>query len=219
MRRQLAVARLIPVILVFVAVGCLPSPTAWVGDGTRVAVAGDSLVFAAEYGNDPGLGTQFLTDQLNASGRSAAISAALGASMGDLTQSWPEPGPEILVVGLGSNDMHDGQVPLVDALEHLDAHLARYEGACTVLIGIAESTPWQLDVYGPALNAALAQRADIFVDWAAIVEAQPDLVDSVDGVHMPPAGRQAYRDAIVAGVGACDVATTAEITSGAGRAQ
>jgi hypothetical protein len=94
--------------------GCLPSPSAWVGSGPYVAVAGDSEIYQLEHDalNDA---QHHMTDAFVAAAFTVSVSSLIGAKTGDLdrfvqsspsTAGWPDPGPQITVTALGVNDMH-----------------------------------------------------------------------------------------------------------------
>jgi hypothetical protein len=94
--------------------GCLPSPSAWVGSGPYVAVAGDSEIY--QLGHDALNDAQHhMTDAFVAAAFTVSVSSLIGAKTGDLdrfvqsspsTAGWPDPGPQITVTALGVNDMH-----------------------------------------------------------------------------------------------------------------
>ena len=194
------------------ASACLPAPSPWVGPPApvaRVGVIGDSLTFAAEYG--PGLPDTAdpatphdLSDALVDAGYAASLSALIGATTEDLVElpDWPEPVADVVVIALGSNDRNEGAVPVTAMAANLEGYLARWPDACVVLVTIAETSPWQLDVYAPEWNAHLASRADVLADWTAVTVEHPEYLLS-DGVHHTPDGRAAYRQLIVDSVGGC----------------
>jgi lysophospholipase L1-like esterase len=211
--------------------GCLARGGAYQGpaDATTVGVAGDSLVYQAEYGlglenPDP---DHFLTDVLVAAGYQDSIGATIGAATTDLAAwaidpntgqfvGWPT-APVVSVTALGTNDMAINTttglpaVSVEQAAANLQAHLNRIaqaridqgvEGGCDVLVGVAQVPTWGLDRYGPQLNAAMQQIADVYVDWPAIVAEHPEYLNPNDP-HQTAVGREAYRQAILAGVQEC----------------
>jgi lysophospholipase L1-like esterase len=195
------------------ATGCLPAPSAWrepVAPVARVGVIGDSLVYAAEYGpgtpdvNDPAT-PHDLSDALVDAGYAASLSALIGAKTEDLVElpDWPDPVADIIVIALGSNDRRDGTVPVTEMAADLEGYLARWPDACIVLVTIAATSPWQLDVYGPEWNAYLASTADVLADWTAVTVEHPEYLGS-DGVHHTPDGQAAYRQLVVDSVSGCN---------------
>lgn len=190
---------------------CLPAPSPWLGTaGVTVGVVGDSLVHHAELGpggrpGDP----RRLSAELVAAGRRASVSSAVGADTPDLASitAFPDPGAELLVVALGTNDMRAG-LPIPTAIANIEAFVAVIAPRCTVVVTIVDEPSWGLQELGPAFNAALvdlaAGRTDVVVaDWASLAEANPGHL-MPDGVHHTTAGQAAYRTLIVEGVAACD---------------
>jgi hypothetical protein len=198
--------------LTLVAAACLPKPSSWYGDsGPYVGVIGDSLVHAAETGGglDPDDTDRFVSQRLAQSGYRASVSAMIGAVTADLrtVAAFPEPGFELLVLALGTNDMHDGAVPVDVAIGDIVTYLDAHTPACTALVTIVDEPSWGLDVTAPVYNAALAdlatERADVIIaDWAAVVDAHPEYLGS-DGVHHTAAGQEAYRSLIDDAAGQC----------------
>ena len=208
--------------------GSLPAPTAWVEPDAvdsrsgrspvshqvaHVAVIGDSLTYQAEYGldfkaiDDPTT-PRDLTAAFLAAGFGVSTSLQYGATTFGLAQlpDWPAPVADVVVIALGTNDRHDDAHPLEQSQANLDTYLARWPDTCVVLVTIAETPVWGLDVYGPAWNAFLRDRADVVADWAAIAADHPEyLLD--DLVHHNAEGAEAYRELIVGASKRC-VATT-----------
>ncbi len=193
---------------------CLPTPPPWVGDGPHVVVFGDSQTYALEHG--PGLddGNQFsfLTDDLVADGYAASVSALIGAETGDLAKvvpKIPEPGADIMLIALGSNDMRvdadaeTSSVPLATAIEHVTTAAEQVGAGCTIVVTIAETAPWGLDRSAPGFNQALRSIPGVVVaDWAPLVQANPHYVGE-DGVHQTEAGVAAYRNLFHEAIGSC----------------
>jgi len=203
--------------------GCLPAPSAWVGSGPRVAVAGDSLIYQLEHDamNDA---QHHMTDAFVAADYTVSTSTLIGASTGDLagfvqsspsTAGWPGPGPHITVTALGVNDMHidttTGQpsTPVATAKANYTAYLNAVDAAgsqCDVLVEIPNTTPWGLNQTGPSWNAFLASaagsRVAVVVPWAGTVAQHPEYLDA-GGVHQTALGKAAYLAAILGAVEQC----------------
>jgi hypothetical protein len=203
--------------------GCLPSPSAWVGSGPYVAVAGDSEIYELEHDalNDA---QHHMTDAFVAAGYTESLSSMIGASTGDLagfvksspsTAGWPDSGPQITVTALGVNDMHvdttTGQpsTPVATAEANYTAYLNAVDAGgskCDVLVEIPTTTPWGLNQTGPSWNAFLASaagsRVAVVVPWAAMVAQHPEYVVA-DGAHQTAIGKAAYLAAILDAVGQC----------------
>lgn len=192
---------------------CEP-PGPWAGDGPRVAVVGDSLVYKAQNATTTGYDDpdteHWLTDDLNAAGYSASVGGAIGFRIGGvvaMVDLVPEPAPEILVFAGGSNDAN-AQLDVNTAMAPLRDFLDTTAIPCIVLVTVSESPgDWNLDVKAPPINAALraeAQARDnvIVADWTPVVAAHPEYVGS-DGAHMLTPGKTAYRQLIVDGADDC----------------
>jgi lysophospholipase L1-like esterase len=178
------------------------------GSGPKVGVVGDSLVFQAEYGSTtetPELDHR-LTDALVGAGYRAAITAMSAASTSSLGAWGSFVNDDIVVTALGTNDMRintatgTSYTTLKQATLNLEAHLARVRADCDVLVGIVETPYRGLNVFGPAWNQILRDHADVFVDWARMI--QPGWL-TADQTHHTTAGQAAYRQAIVDGVNQC----------------
>lgn len=175
----------------------------WKGDGAHVMIFGDSITYRLEHG--PGLDRTnqytLLTDHLVVTGHSASVSAMIGAvtnGLDSVAQYVPAPGADILLIALGTNDMHvntstgTSYFTVEEAVANLSNAIDTIGAPCTILVTIAETEPWGLDVTGPAFNRALRAMPDVRIaDWAPVVEADPGLVVS-DGVHLTDAGVAAY---------------------------
>jgi lysophospholipase L1-like esterase len=185
----------------------------WMGDPAdpAVVVIGDSLIFQAEgnYGLEDG--QRALAQALVDAGYQAHVTGFIGetlpAGYRDLWPSVPSPpAPDVLVIALGTNDSHDGAVPLADSRAALSAWLTEAAAVpCVVLVEVNEAaTDWQLDVYGPAYNDMLADEAlshprAFTVPWAP----DPALMDSAQIHFAGEQGRAAYRQIILDGVARC----------------
>ena len=203
-------AALVAVPLALVASACLPAPRAWVGDGPRVLVFGDSLTHRLERGADNDPRKRLLTNDLVAGGYAASVSSMTGAKTLDLAAvvpTIPDPGPDILLISLGSNDMRvkDGATltPLATAIDNVRAAMTQVAAKCTVLVTVAETAPWGLDTDAPAFNQALRALPNVVIaDWAPLVAANPLFVTE-DGVHHTDLGVGAYRDLYRNAIGSC----------------
>jgi hypothetical protein len=182
MRRVIGLSTALAIVVIGVA--CMPPPSSWYGDADiRVGVVGDSLVHAAETGGglEAGDPDRFLSQEMAAAGYRTSVSAFIGATTFELAslQPFPQPGPEYLVIGLGTNDMRDAKVSVETALGNIVSFLGHRPAACTVLITIVDEPAWGLDVTAPLYNAAMVQlaadRGDMVIaDWAAQIDAHPD---------------------------------------------
>jgi len=204
--------------------GCLPAPSAWVGSGPHVAVAGDSQVYWLEHDalDDA---QHHMTDAFVAASYTVSVSSLPGAKTVDLaefvqsssppTAGWPDPGPQITVTALGVNDMRidttTGQpyTPVATAEANYTAYLNAVDAAgskCDVLVEIPDTTPWGLNQTGPLWNAflasAAASRVAVVVPWASTVAQHPEYLQD-DGVHQTATGKTAYLAAILGAVGQC----------------
>lgn len=172
-------------------------------------VYGDSLTYLS---NQTFGGTEtWVTDALVEAGGYASVTAAIGLSM-PVTYPfvWQSPGrdgllPDVLVVALGTNDMHihpgatqpSGDLEAARLLYR--AWLAEVPAACVVLVGVAENvTGWGLDITGPGWNLMLAEEAALHAN-ARYVAWEPELAWVANGAdpHLDPTGKAAYRDLIV----------------------
>lgn len=205
-------------LVVAMGTACLPQPTAWVEPDdpiAHVAVIGDSLTYQAEYGQDfkeidDPTAPRDLTAAFVAAGFGVSTSLQIGADTFGLAQipEWPAPVADVVVIALGTNDRHDDAHPLEQSQANLDTYLARWPDACVVLVTIAETPVWGLDVYGPAWNAFLRERADVLADWTPIAAAHPEyLLD--DLVHHNAEGAAAYRTLMVDAAAQCVAAPPA----------
>ncbi len=210
MRRVVASA----VVIVLGVAACLPRPAPWVGDGAEhVMVFGDSLTFQANHGTDGGPPDQsvtFLTDQLVAAGYATSVASNFGATTEDLesvTGEIPEPGADILVIALGTNDLHIVNAAPRSSVEaslvNLDRAILQAAASCVVLIGVADVDTWGLSANADEFNTGLTERADVYGNWATIIDAHPEYLRGDDNIHHTAAGAAAYRDLITTSVDAC----------------
>jgi hypothetical protein len=186
----------------------------WMGspDDPAVVVIGDSLIFQAEgnYGFDD---QRHLAQALVDAGYQAHVTGFIGWTMpGGYTDLWPSvpspPEPDVLVIALGTNDSHDGQIPLAESQAALQAWLAEAASVpCVVLIEVNENAvAWGLHESGPPYNDMLAQEAlahpqAFTVPWSP----DPALMDPEQIHFAGEAGRAAYRQAILDGVARCRI--------------
>ncbi|MEZ5244622.1 MAG: hypothetical protein R2707_05965 [Acidimicrobiales bacterium] len=177
---------------------------------------GDSLVFLSEASSLSGTET-WITDELIAGGFQAYLTGLVGVTV-DFTylHLWNQPSrqgitPDVLVVALGTNDMHvDPQtgLPLTTpeaAAIVLGTWLAEVPDACVRLVGVAESVAgWGLDVTGPGWNAMLVATAAAHAN-ATYVAWEPLAAWTGGGSspHLTPEGRDAYRDLLVSAATSC----------------
>ncbi len=215
---QRGAVALVVAVSVLVLVACVPRPSSWLGEsGYHVGVIGDSLVHNAEVGggvdvNDP---DRFLSQALVDAGFRASVAAAIGAQTADLAPMvpFPEPGVEILVIGMGTNDVRDPSVTVETAISNVVGYIDAHPVPCAALLTIATD----LSVTAPAYNAALAQlaaeREDIVLaDWAAVLDGHPEYLGE-DGVHHSDLGEEAYRSLIVDAAEECAAVIASSATS------
>src|SRR5689334_21833908 len=151
--------------------GCLYTPAPWSepvsANGHHVAVIGDSITVEAQEGVTFDTTKHVLTDDLTSHGYGASVDAVVGADTNDLFKApftdapFPAPGPDILVMALGTNDAHppvvngtfvgtDPRVPLAQSQSNLETYLASSPATCVVLVNVYTNVPsWSLDVNGP----------------------------------------------------------------------
>ena len=167
-----------------------------VGDAA-VVVIGDSLVEQADEDRQ-------LLDLLEEEGYRAEGGGTGGLGFAGGYERWrrvADREPEVLVVALGTNESGE---PLGPSRSLLSRWLGEVPEACVVLVGVNQGTrAWDLDVNGRKINAMLSEVAAEHgsahvVSWAP----DPSLLTS-DGIHLTDEGREAYRRAIVGGVGQC----------------
>lgn len=201
------------VVLAVSVAGCLPSPPPWKGSGSgpRVMVFGDSLTSYIENGPGHDLfggpDDTFLTDRLIVEGHPASVSSLIGAETGDLanvTPGIPEPGTDVLLIALGTNDRREARVTVDAAIANVNAAIARAAAECNIVVTVAETTTWgSLNLFAPAYNAALRALPGVVVaDWASIAAAHPEYLAPND-VHHTTVGAAAYMELFVDAVDAC----------------
>jgi hypothetical protein len=208
------VERLAAALAVFVAiVACdpiLPSSSSDV-EAPTVLVVGDSLVEQANGNAAPGESGP-LTAALVEAGYEAEVHATFGLKVATTDpwtwSSWRPEDVDVLVIALGTNDMRIEEYQFGD----LEVARSRIQGwfdeapdACSVSVEINEGgTAWGLDDTAPSYNAMLRDISDRTVPW----DPEPPEVELLfgrEGVHADTeVGREAYREAIVRGVQACD---------------
>jgi lysophospholipase L1-like esterase len=200
---------------------CLLQPPTWTtptsSNGDYTGVVGDSLTVLAQNGttsNPTGQAGQLTTD-LTARGFPTSVSSAVGATTSDLSTMgpFPAPGPTILVIALGTNDVGDGNqptTPLPTVQANIQNYLATSTAKCVYLVGVnTVTTSWDLPKYGPPYNAMLQSLAAAsngrihYADWASEVIANPSYLDASGGPHLSAAGVAAYRALIEASVTSC----------------
>lgn len=202
--------------------GCLENPPVeWSGsvETTRltVGVEGDSLTHSAHRGQGAEANGTNLTDLLNTKGYKAGVAATIGATTADLKNRnpWPEPGVDILVTALGTNDGHldAGGIPAVDIetyATNIRTHIADVAPDCWVGVGVRLEPSWGLDQTGPSMNDALRAIAEesggVYVDWNTVVQASETPLLGSDRIHFnwpDTTGAAAYRSLIAEGVDQC----------------
>ncbi len=208
--------RLASVVVALLLTSCATGE--WTGDvaSPSVGVIGDSLVFQSERSETNGTET-LITDALVAEGLRAWVTGWTGLTVKvAYPYAWSSPSrlgvvPDILVIALGSNDMHvdapSGQPYTTPeaARPLLRAWLSSLPATCVRLIGVAESiTEWGLDVTAPPWNAMLAEEAALhgnaeYVPWIP----DPSWTGNGASPHLTLPGRDAYRDLIVASATSC----------------
>lgn len=109
---------------------------------------------------------------------------------------------DVLVIALGTNEAGEGAAAQGRIV--LSDWLAAVPETCVVLVAVNETTSaWELDVYGPELNAMLRDVAAEHGD-AHVVRWAPDpALLAADGIHLNEGGRAAYRQTILDGVRGC----------------
>lgn len=214
---------------VTVLAGCLPDPDPWtaptrtgVGNGHHVGIIGDSLVVRAQRGIPADWSKHFVTDAMTNVGFHVSTTAATGATTDDLFGAdsstftgFPSPGAEIQVIGLGTNDAHDNQVPVT----RYEANLRRWigsqpKGTCFALVNVFAPPAWRLNVTAPAYNAAIKRIvADTpsvhLVDWNSFALAHMSMFPDPNDPHPNDSGQAAYRVFLTAGAATCAAALDA----------
>jgi lysophospholipase L1-like esterase len=208
-------ARVVLLSLLLVGLtACQFCPPSWTipaeSNGLEVGVVGDSLTWRAETGGGFVRPTpHYLTDELVGAGDDASVFGFVGFNtdaLDDLTD-WPSPGPDIVVVALGTNDAHNRFVPVDRYTTNLTTFLDRTPSACSVLVTVIESPAWGLDVTAPAYNQSLrdlaaTRPATVVVDWTSVAAAHPEYFVE-DQIHTNEAGQAAYRALMLDGVAQC----------------
>jgi GDSL-like Lipase/Acylhydrolase family len=229
-RRVVVLAAIVPLLG-----GCLFTPGPWTRPvsptGHRVAVVGDSITVEAEEGVAFDPTQHVLTDDLTRHGDGASVDAAIGADTNDLFKKpftsapFPAPGPDILVMALGTNDAHPPrlngtfvgtapQVPLSQSKSNLETYLASSPATCVILVNVYTNVrSWSLDVNGPlynqmldAISANSSGRVRV-ADWNALATRHPEWL-SHGGPHLTTTGVSAYRGLIELSVAACASTTS-----------
>lgn len=197
-----AVVGAVVAVVTLLAGESLPAPPQWTGGEPRVVVFGDSLTFEAQHGlaTSLDLSERMLSDELVGRGLGESVSAYPGADTGDLlprADEVPPPGADVAVVALGTNDLRvvDDVTPVDVAavLSTVDAAVELIDADCIAFVGVAEVPAWGLEQHAPRFNAELESRADVFGDWAQLVDEHPGYLRR-DGVHHSLEGSAAYRD-------------------------
>lgn len=198
--------------LIFTATGCMGTPTPWTGpsNGLRVGFYGDSITQLSETGGGTDQGPDrphMLTEAMVAAGFQSSYSALIGADTADLTNiTYPpgSPAPQVVVIALGTNDLHDGYASPESVLSDIATFIDRMKPECAIVVNVAEIPTWGLSTYAPPYNSLLndlaASRPDVVVaDWNSQVQADPTLLE-LDNVHPDLAGKAAYRSLFVESV-------------------
>lgn len=203
-------------VVALLALGACQTNTAWEGDGQRVSIQGDSLTYQADNDStvlDNGDEFRYLRDQFVEAGYSVSMTGYVGGNYEDATgwvQDIPDPGADVLMLALGTNDLHvdeDGAPFTVD--EVTDNLLSILDGGhadCYVVVTMYTGVEaWGLDVDGPQFNANVKDIASVrenvhVADWNATV--QPGY-NQPDDPHHTSEGRAAYRDFLVESAGLC----------------
>lgn len=197
------------VALVLVATGCLSAPGPWTGpsDGLRVGFYGDSITQLSETGGGTDQGPSaphLLTAAMVAAGFQSSYSALIGATTPNLmniTYPADTPGPQVIVVALGTNDLHNGYYNPQTIISNIVKLINRLQPECAIIVNIEEIPVWGLSTFAPAYNNLLdklaASRPDVVIaDWNSEVQADPSMIVP-DNVHPDSAGQQAYRNLFV----------------------
>lgn len=209
MKSKVISALVISAALMLIATGCLSGPSVWKGPsgGLRVGFYGDSMTQKAETGGGADQGPSaphMLTDAMIAAGFQSTYSALLGAKSPDLTAiTYPTgtPGPQVVVIALGTNDLHDGYANPQTLISNIVAFINRIKPECAIIVNVEAIPVWGLSTYAPPYNQLLdklaASRPDIAIaDWNSEVQANPSYL-GVDNVHEVGDGLAAYRDLFV----------------------
>lgn len=187
---RLACSLLAVVLVGLVVLSTPPSPpglfppSAFEGSGRKVAIVGDSLIFAIEEDGK-------LTSALREDGYSTSISATAGAGTDDLSLVDWAAVPDVLVIALGSNDP---DVPVAQKMAEIEAHVAKAPDACLVLVGVTHTYP-ALAPMATEMNKGYLDRSDQFLAWSLAVSERPGFVGD-DLLHHTAAGENAYRASI-----------------------
>ena len=178
----------------------LPRPAAT--GAVAAATAAVVTVVVASTGVPTGLDGDPVTDGPTALAAPAAVSVAASgpdakvgrqfAASPAIVEAWTRAHGGPVVVALGAN----GTVSRRD----LDAVLAAAGSRRVVLVGVAVARRWR-DGNNAVLRDAAARAPQVaFVDWAALVAANPGTLGP-DGVHPGPRGRALLARAVAAAIG------------------
>jgi hypothetical protein len=161
-----------------------------------------------------------LTDSLTNGGFHVSTSDMIGAKTPDLfgadgskLTGFPDPGADIEIIGLGTNDANNLAVPVAQYEANLRNWIdAQSTTTCFWLVNIyTGATSWGLDVTAPAYNAALNRIAADdptvhIADWNAQALAhQSTYFDDPTQPHGNATGQAAYRNMITLLAAACAV--------------
>jgi lysophospholipase L1-like esterase len=164
------------------------------GTGPTVLVLGDSI-------------TDHSRSELHEAltGHAVRISGWVGSTVGlnrQYIDALGDDQPDVVVVNLGTNDAWQ-HVPVTASVADLDALLERFGDSCKVLVTVTTLGEQGYDrAIAAAFNDAIADRADVVVEWNDVVVNEPQLLDP-DGIHPTIAGRQRLAELVATAVDEC----------------
>jgi hypothetical protein len=235
-RRRTAAAFVAAVAAVVAAAGCQPATYSDRAGSPRIAVVGDSLIWAAQPPTLTALHTR---------GWSASVTGTPGHTVADqipyVSGSVMPTDPHAVVVALGTNDvrlMADG----AQTWDGLRRDIRRMidvtrNARCLIWVGVNDTSGFyrpgvgNLAEVGWAVNWTIAEELEragrpagtaVYADWAS-VSRNPTFYVAPGDPHHTPAGQQAYTNLIRTAADRCAGAplagTVDSITGGVGGVQ
>jgi len=176
------------------------------GDGSTVAILGDSLTVQARSTLRELLADQALKiAALNGEGMSGGpLSDGVGSPiMASMVREYAADPPDVIVVALGTNDAWQPDLDAASFERQWMAMTRAFADSCIVGVTATENTEaWNYDADDAvAVNRIIRRTSDVVVDWAEL--GTDPTYTGVDGIHLTDAGRERFALLINRGVDRC----------------